>query len=128
MVFNWRKEGHPGYANPLIKIPAYLLSFHASEDAFNEYLAELEKMRTDWVTGVYSTWRTKAQMLVDKVFYSGLSVVEKRAVLMWWDGFMLEMRVWEDRFDKMIVPTFEEVVDELSKAIEDNVDLGNGYM
>ena len=125
-VFNWHKKGQPGFVNPLNKMPASTLTFHANETAFNEFLAEHEKLRTAWAAGAYSTWRVKAQTLVDKVFYSGLSIVEKRAVLMWWDGFMLQMRIWEDRFDKMRVPTFEDVVDELSKKIENNVDLGNG--
>ena len=125
-VFNWRKQGNPGYANPLNKMPASLVNFHANEAAFNEYLAEHQKLREAWVAGAYSTWRVKARVFVDKVFHSGLSTVEKRGVLMWWDGFMDEMRVWENRFDKMRLPTFEDVVDELSNKIENNVDLSNG--
>lgn len=84
-------------------------------------------MKLDYLNGAYAGWRDQAQRFVDMVYLSGLSVVEKRAILMWWRGFMLEMRTWETRFEQMQLPSFEEVIDELSRKIEETVDVSNEW-
>ncbi|KAL1955106.1 hypothetical protein VTO42DRAFT_9040 [Malbranchea cinnamomea] len=108
---------------PTPKLPEFMFTFFVAEDAYLEYVVEHEEMKTEYLTGRYLDWRFKAQELVDKLYLSGISIVEKRQCLTWWNGFMNEMRKWETRLDELKLPTWGRMIDELAHTIENVVDL-----
>lgn len=127
-LFSWgqdHKPHDPALAPPA-KISPDMLHFHVNQHAYDKYKREYTNALERYLTHPYQHWRDSKKNLEQFVAKSGISEMNHESFLRWWrDTFLAEMAKWEDRLAGLLLPSWEEVVDDVYFAILERVDVGS---
>ncbi|RJE25172.1 hypothetical protein PHISCL_02511 [Aspergillus sclerotialis] len=126
-LFSWGQDHNPNDPTlaPHPKISPSVLYFHVEQHAYDKYAEEYTKALERYLSGSYQQWRNVKQELEHVVSKSGLRLTHRREFLCWWtDVFLSEMAKWEDRLAGLLLPSWEEVIDDVYFAILERVDIG----
>lgn len=126
-LFNWGLDHNPNDPTlaPHPKIPPSVLCFHVEQHAYDKYAEGYTTALQSYLSGSYQQWLNVKQELEHVVAKSGLKLIHRRDFLCWWkDVFLLEMAKWESRLAGLLLPSWEEVIDDVYFAILERVDIG----
>lgn len=128
-LMNWKVDHDPCCPTlaPAAKLNPYLLHFHVEEEAYAAYAAEYARLRRQYLDGPHRAWIDATSAVFRALEGSDLSGMNMRHFCRWWTSFLREMRKWEDRFDELVLPPWEKIVEEVYDAIEERVDLEGYY-
>jgi hypothetical protein len=127
-LFSWGQDHkpHDPVLAPPAKISPDVLHFHVNHRAYDEYKREYTNALERYLTNPYQLWRDSKKKLEQLVAKSGISEMNHESFLCWWrDTFLAEMAKWEDRLAGLLLPSWEEVVDDVYFAILERVEVGS---
>jgi hypothetical protein len=84
-------------------------------------------MRLAYLNGPYLRWRWRKQQLDNLLAAPSIQEMDRKVNQRWWNEFVEEMAQWDQRVDFLILPTWEEIVTELTELIEERVDLNGEW-
>lgn len=126
-LFNWGQDHSPNDP-PLAahtKISPHVLHFHVEQHSYDEYAEGYTIALERYLTGSYQQWRNVKREFEDVVSKSAMKLADRSEFLCWWrDVFLSEMAKWEDRLPGLLLPSWEEVVDDIYFAILERVEIG----
>ncbi|EEQ31647.1 hypothetical protein McanMca71_004407 [Microsporum canis] len=120
-LFSWKTR--KDFTAVSAKIPTCVVSFHVEEAAYAEFTAAYNKFRQGYLEGPFRTWLNADTYLRNLVDDSGMPMYTRLQFLEWWNGYRDEMRIWEDKVDSLVLPSWKTIVAELAHTIEERLDL-----
>lgn len=126
-LFSWSTDHKPNDPTlaPTPKLSPDILHFNVNQMSYDEYMRDYTVRLERFLCGPYHNWRISKKNLEKLVANSGLNQMEHQEFLGWWRStFMAEMAKWEDRLAGLLLPSWEEVVDDVYKAILERVNIG----
>ncbi|PGH23637.1 hypothetical protein AJ80_02243 [Polytolypa hystricis UAMH7299] len=106
--------------NSLNLLPAYKYDWHKFDyewlDAHDEYFR-----------GPRRAWDSAKDYFEEVLMDAEMSHEDGRVAFMWWARYVTEMEEWEDVDDEMWVPSWDEVVEELTNLVKERVDVGEDW-
>lgn len=126
-LFSWGQDPNPD--NPPLaaeaKIPSFVLHFHVEQRAYDEYMKHYIMSLERYLAGPYKKWHDMKMWLEHVVSKSTMNPVDRRDFFHWWLSVLLpEMTKWEDALPGLLLPSWEEVVDDVYFAILERVEIG----
>lgn len=124
-LLNWDfdlKPHNPTLA-PAAKLSPFVLQFHVDQRAYDTFAGEYTACLEEYIMGPYVNWlRAKSHM--EHVIETGaMNEMNKRQWLRWWQvEFLGEMATWEETLEELILPSWEEIIDEIYQLIRERVD------
>ena len=124
----WKPQYHQDHTlHSTPKIPEFQLRFHVEENAYKSYQNEYEEMRLAYLNGPYLRWWWRKRQLDELLAAPSIQEMDRKLSQRWWDEFLEEMAQWDRRVDVLILPTWAEIITELTELIEERVDLSNEW-
>ncbi|KAB8231775.1 hypothetical protein ETB97_005069 [Aspergillus alliaceus] len=130
-LFSWHHDYH--WRNPTLapteKLDRALLDFHIDQTAYRSYEASFIKYRESLMVGPFRAWQHAKRGVEVMAAKSKLSEVNRRMWnQFWYINFQGEMLKWESRFKALVIPPWEEIVDELYEAILECVEGAEDFL
>lgn len=134
-LINWATDMKPHNPTlaPAPKLSPYVLQFHVDQRAYDAFVEEYTRCLEEYVMGPYADWLRAKANLDDVVERSDMNELNLHQWRRWWEGeFLGEMAKWEERLEELVLPSWEEIVDEMYRLILERVDdavvaLGGGF-
>lgn len=127
-LFSWGQDHKPHDPTlaPEPKLSPDFLHFHVDQHAYDEYAKDYTIALESYLSGSYKQW-LKVKMWVEHVVSkSTMNPLERKEFFRWWTGtFLTEMAKWEGCIHCLLLPTWEEVVDDVYFAILERVEVGS---
>ncbi|KAI9927636.1 hypothetical protein ASPWEDRAFT_186958 [Aspergillus wentii DTO 134E9] len=124
-LLDWTQND--GVYNPTLapspKISADVLHFHVDQRTYDAYVVEYAYMLESFISVPYRNWLKAKVTLERTISSSGMSEMDQCQWRRWWNSaFLAEMAKWESRVEGLVVPSWEEIIDEVYQAILERVD------
>lgn len=126
-LFSWGQDGRPNDPTlaPAAKLSPYILHFHVDPRAYALYMHEYTAALENYINHPYRNWQKAKYMLCHVITNSNIHPIEMGEWRRWWnDTFLPEMGKWEDRLTGLLLPSWEDVVDDMYRAILERVESG----
>ncbi|OAX82679.1 hypothetical protein ACJ72_02974 [Emergomyces africanus] len=110
---------------PTAKLPRHAVNLHMDSYVYEKFVAAFEEMKHEFVIGPYLAW-CNAKRVLDHLMARASTLLPRPEELMiqsWWDDFVREMAPWEEMLEKLRLPPWETVLEDVERAIEEAVDL-----
>ncbi|KKZ62437.1 hypothetical protein EMCG_03177 [[Emmonsia] crescens] len=110
---------------PTAKVPRYAVNLHLDHGAYEKFMAIFEEMKHEFLIGPYLAW-CNAKRILDHLMASAFTLLPRPEELMiqsWWDEFVGEMAPWEEMLEKLRLPPWETVLEDVERVVEEVVDL-----
>ncbi|PLB47120.1 hypothetical protein P170DRAFT_477983 [Aspergillus steynii IBT 23096] len=105
------------------KIPAEILSFTVDQRAYEAYLVGFERVLTCYVNGAYWEYMRAKDAVEDVIAKANMNVVDRRMWRHFWTArFLVENESWEEDLKNMVLPSWDEIVEELDTVIWERVE------
>lgn len=123
-LFDWKVQWDPKDPTlvPSAKIPREVLKFTLDP----QYYAKLYKTYNRWIQnfmiGPIRAWQKMKPLVITRAMQD-LNEYEYREWRYWWDTvYMPAMKKWEECLEDLLLPTWEDIVDEVYVMILERVD------
>lgn len=127
-LFTWGLDyvtGNPTLA-PQAKLPSEILHFRVDQRAYNEFAMEYVAALERYLSGSYLAWRELKAKFEQAIPKAGFKEASRQQFLVWWkQTFLVEMAKWEDSLPGLLLPPWEQVVDDVYFAILERVEIAN---
>ncbi|KAJ5591576.1 uncharacterized protein N7459_001945 [Penicillium hispanicum] len=123
-LLEWREDWVPNDPSlaPSVKIPREALSFYLDPNNFATFASWYTHKVELYLRGPYSVYRS---FLLDIEYLAArlINEVDYKEWRKWWDGtFKPEMFKWETCLEGLVIPTYEEVIDDVYLMVIDRVE------
>ncbi|KAK2743045.1 hypothetical protein FQN57_005001 [Myotisia sp. PD_48] len=108
---------------PTAKIPACVVHFHVTEEAYLRYSRTYRTVRAAYVTGPYQLYRTAGDNFRSTLARAAMPQDHRVYYLEWWTRYNEEMGPWESRLHELVLPSWNKFVEELTDLIQQRVDV-----
>lgn len=107
------------------KLSRDVLHFHVSQRAYDLYARKYTDVFESFITGPYKKWIDAKRNFEKRMANAGLAESDYQQWHRWWiTVFLAEMSKWENQLPKLATPSWEEVVDEIHKALLERAEPG----
>ncbi|KAI9038049.1 uncharacterized protein KD926_011387 [Aspergillus affinis] len=111
------------------KIPPEILSFMVNQSAYEAYMDAFQDEVDQYITGVYEGYGKAKKDLEETIWKSGIGEMNIRMWRQFWEeGFLAQNEKWEEDLRNVVLPEWDEIVDELYQAILERVEGADGMM
>ncbi|KAH8425542.1 uncharacterized protein LDX57_003293 [Aspergillus melleus] len=105
------------------KIPPEVLSFTVNQSAYETYVDEFQDEVDRYITGVYESYVKAKKNLDETTRKSEMGEMNIRMWRQFWEErFLAENEKWEADLKNVVLPQWDEVVDELNQAILERIE------
>ncbi|EGC41786.1 conserved hypothetical protein [Histoplasma capsulatum var. duboisii H88] len=110
---------------PTAKLPRHAVNLHLDRDTYEKFVAAFEQMKHEFLIGPYLAW-CNAKRVLDHLMASAFSLLPRPEELMiqsWWNEFVWEMAPWEEMLEKLRLPSWKTILEDMERVVGVAVDL-----
>lgn len=94
--------------------------FHTDQLAYDQYDVFYSDELESYLSGPYMRWLRKKAKFDAKMRSANMSDIDRQEWQWWWNKvYLVEMAQWEEQLKELVIPSWEEVVDELHQALKE---------